>query len=96
MKVVEEVQEPTIPENAAREAHFAPLKKRSTRIKQLVDDIIAHQDYEREKEQKYKEHLESLNSGFKFITLLQIAVLGGAAVFSVVALRKFFVKKHIY
>jgi hypothetical protein len=38
MKVVE----PEPPENAAREAHFAPLKKRSTRIKQLADDIIAH------------------------------------------------------
>ena len=92
MKVVE----PSPPDNAARELHFAPLKKRSSRIKQLVDDIIAHQEYEREKENKYREHPQSLNSGFKFITLLQIAVLVGAAVFSVVALRKFFVKKHIY
>jgi hypothetical protein len=35
-------------------------------------------------------------SGFKLITLIQVAVLAGAAVFSVIALRKFFVKKHIY
>jgi emp24/gp25L/p24 family/GOLD len=72
------------------------LKKRSTRIKQLVEDIIAHQDYERQKEQKYTEHLESLNSGFKFVVFLQIGALVGAAIFSVVSLRKFFVKKNIY
>lgn len=85
-----------LPEDAAKEAHFAPLKKRSTRIMQLADDIIAHQNYEREKEALYKQHLENLNSGFKFITLLQVGILVGAGVFSVIALRKFFVKKHIY
>jgi hypothetical protein len=72
------------------------LKKRSTRIKQLVDDIIAHQDYERQKEQKYSSNLESLNSGFKFVVMLQIGVLVAAAIFSVISLRKFFVRKHIY
>ncbi len=52
-KKVQQQKETGIPENVAREAHFSPLKKRSTRIKQLVEDIIAHQDYERQKEQKY-------------------------------------------
>ena len=91
-----EPQKDLLPEDAAKEAHFAPLKKRSTRIMQLADDIIAHQNDEREKEALYKQHLENLNSGFKFITLLQVGILVGAGVFSVIALRKFFVKKHIY
>ena len=78
------------------EFHFSPLKKRAKRINQLIDDIIAHQNYEREKEQKYKDNLVSLGSGFRFLVFVQIAILVGAAAFSVIALRKFFVKKHIY
>ena len=78
------------------EIHFSPLKKRTKRINQLIDDIIAHQNYEREKEQKYNSNIISLNTGFFTLVAIQIFILVGAAAFSVIALRKFFVKKHIY
>jgi hypothetical protein len=52
------------------EFHFSPLKKRAKRINQLIDDIIAHQNYEREKEQKYKDNLVSLGSGFRFLVFV--------------------------
>ena len=78
------------------EYHFSPLKKRTKRINQLIDDIIAHQNYEREKEQMYNSNIISLNSGFYLLVGLQVLILVGAAAFSVIALRKFFVKKHIY
>jgi len=35
-----------------------------SKINKSIDDIIAHQEYEREKEQKYKEITTSLNSSF--------------------------------
>ena len=57
-------------QNAAMEFHFSPLKKRAKRINQLIDDIIAHQNYEREKEQKYKDSLVSLGSGFRFLVFV--------------------------
>ncbi len=83
-------------QGVATEGHFAPLKKRTRKITKLIDDIIAHQDWEREKESQYKVNLESLSGSFFNLVLLQVAVLIGCAVYSVINLRKFFVKKHIY
>ena len=39
--------------NAATEGHFAPLKLKVKKVQSMVDNIIAHQQWEREKEAIY-------------------------------------------
>lgn len=73
-----------------------PLKKRTEKISKIIDDIIAHQNWEREKEQQYKDKLEQLSSSFFNLVMLQMVAVVASAAYSVYALRKFFVKKHIY
>jgi len=85
-----------IEKSAATVGQFQPLQRRTSKIERIIDDIIGHQNYEREREADYKTNLESLNSSFFRLCLLQILVVLGSAAFSVVSLRKFFVKKHIF
>jgi emp24/gp25L/p24 family/GOLD len=80
----------------ATESHFAPLKTRMKKISSIVNEIIAHQQWEREKEAQFSDKLQSLASSFKNMVWLQILVVVGSAAFSVINLRRFFVFKHIY
>jgi hypothetical protein len=48
------------------------------------------------KEQSYKEVTEKLSSHFVNLVVLQMAIVIGSAAYSVINLRKFFVKKAIY
>ena len=73
-----------------------PLNRRVEKISKVIDDIIAHQEYERERETEYKTKLSSLSGSFTNLVLVQILVVGAAAAYSVYNLRKFFVKKHIF
>lgn len=73
-----------------------PLTRRTEKISRVIDDIIGHQNYERERESEYKSSLESLSNSFFNLVLIQLLVLIGAAAYSVINLRKFFVKKHIF
>ena len=61
----------------------------------VVEDIIAHQSNEREREIKYKTNVSRMSSTFYYLILLELLILVGTAVYSVYNLRKFFVKKHI-
>lgn len=82
--------------NAATEGHFYPLRKRMKKISKSVEDIIAHQEWEREKEQNYKEDTQNLSSHFVNMVIFQLLIVIASAVYSVINLRKFFVKKAIY
>ena len=62
----------------------------------MVGEIIAHQQWEREKEGQFTEKLRRLSNSFFNMVWLQIAIVVGSAAFSVINLRKFFVRKHIY
>ena len=72
------------------------MRKRTKKILKAVDDIIAHQDWEREKETKYKEMHEKLSGNFVNLVIFQILIVLASAAYSVINLRKFFVKKAIY
>jgi len=52
--------------------------------------------YEREKEQDYTNRQGTLSSNFVLMVTFQIVVVIGSAVYTVMNLRKFFVKKHIF
>ena len=82
--------------NAATEQTFEPLKSRIRKITRLVDEMIAHQSWEREKENQFNQNLRKLSSSFFSLVGVQIVIVVGSAVFSVISLRKFFVRKHIY
>ena len=82
--------------DAATEGHFAPLLKRIKGTARLVNEIIAHQSWEREKEAKFNEKLRNFSSNFFNLVGLQIIIVVAGAAFSVISLRQFFVKKHIY
>jgi hypothetical protein len=62
----------------------------------MVGEIIAHQQWEREKEGQFTDKLRRLSSNFFNMVWLQIAIVLGSAAFSVINLRKFFVRKHIF
>ncbi|TNV84016.1 hypothetical protein FGO68_gene3495 [Halteria grandinella] len=81
---------------AATESHFAPLKNRIKKISSMVGEIIAHQQWEREKEGQFTDKLRRLTGNFFNMVWLQIAIVVGSAAFSVINLRKFFVRKHIF
>eukprot|EP00347_Sterkiella_histriomuscorum_P018164 403346548 len=83
-------------DKAATVGQFMPLQRRVEKISKVIDDIIAHQDHEREREQDYKTKLQGLAGSFSNLVLVQILIVMGAAAYSVVNLRKFFVKKHIF
>jgi hypothetical protein len=85
-----------IEKSAATVGQFMPLQRRTSKIEKIIDDIIGYQNFEREREAAYKDNLEALNSSFFRLSLIQILVVLGSAAFSVVSLRKFFVKKHIF
>lgn len=85
-----------IMKSAATENHFKPVRGRLSKISKAIDDVIAHQEYEREKEQKYKEITTSLNGSFINMVIFQLLSVLACAAFSVISLRKFFVKKAIY
>ncbi len=55
-KFYKKEKEPVVPEDItdlATDQHFAPLRKRSKKISKITDDIIAHQEWERDKEREY-------------------------------------------
>ncbi|CDW90498.1 transmembrane emp24 domain-containing protein eca-like [Stylonychia lemnae] len=83
-------------QSAATQGQFMPITRRVDKIDKVIDDIIAHQDYEREREQEYKQKLESLSGSFFNLISVQIILVIGVAAYSVINLRKFFVKKHIF
>lgn len=87
---------PLVLKDAATEGNFAPLLKRIKGTARLVNEIIAHQAWEREKEAKFNEKLRNFSSSFFNLVGLQIIIVVAGAAFSVISLRKFFVKKHIY
>jgi uncharacterized membrane protein len=62
----------------------------------MIGEIIAHQQWEREKESQFTDKLRSLSNNFFNMVWLQIVVVAASAAFSVINLRKFFVRKHIY
>ena len=62
----------------------------------MIDDIIAHQEMERTREIEYKKHLETLSSSFFNLIIVQMVIVLASAAFSVMNLRRFFVKKHIF
>ena len=93
-KVEEEKVE--TPQNVATQGHFSPMQKRAKKVLQLSDEIIAYQQWAREKKADFVERIRSLSSSFFNLMVLQILVVIGSAAFSVVNLRRFFVKKHIY
>ena len=80
----------------ATQGHFAPMLKRAAKVKSMTDEIIAYQQWSREKKQNFVERVYSLSSSFFNMMILQILIVIGSAGFSVMNLRKFFVKKHIY
>jgi hypothetical protein len=75
---------------------FKPLRARLIKLTQIVNDIIAHQQWDREKEAKYNENIRSLSTNFFNLVGLQMAIVLASAAFSVFSLRKFFVRKHIF
>lgn len=87
---------PKEPENKATEGHFAPVKRRITKINQVIDDILNYQNYEREQENLFKDYQRSLYNGFFNMNVLEMIIVAASAGYSVYSLRKFFVKKHIY
>ena len=72
------------------------MQKRARKVTQMVEEIIAYQQWSREKKQDFVDRIRSLSSSFFNMVVLQIAIVIGSAAFSVVNLRRFFVKKHIY
>lgn len=62
----------------------------------MIDEIIAHQSWEREKEGQFSDKLRSFSSNFFSLVGLQMTIVFASAAFSVISLRKFFVRKHIY
>jgi hypothetical protein len=72
------------------------MQKRAKKVLQLTDEIIAYQQWAREKKADFVERMRGLSSSFFNLMVLQILVVIGSAAFSVVNLRRFFVKKHIY
>jgi len=87
---------PKEPENKATEGHFAPVKRRISKINQVIDDILNYQNYEREQENLFKDYQRSLYNGFFNMNVLEMIIVAASAGYSVYSLRKFFVKKHIY
>ena len=87
---------PKEPENKATEGHFAPVKRRISKISSVIDDILNYQNYEREQENLFKDYQRSLYNGFFNMNCLEMLIVGASAAYSVYSLRKFFVKKHIY
>lgn len=70
--------------------------RRVDKISKVIDDIIAHQEHERGREQEYKNKLIDLASSFTNLVFVQMFIAISAAGYAVVNLRKFFVKKHIF
>ncbi len=66
------------------------------KIEKSLDDILAHQDHERDKEFNYLNMQVKFSAYFFYLTLGQLAVVLISVVFTVVNLRKFFVKKAIF
>jgi hypothetical protein len=81
---------------AATVSSFYPLQKRADKIGRVIDEIIAHQDMERTREIEYKKNLETLSNSLYNLIIAQILIVLGSAAFSVLNLRRFFVKKHIF
>lgn len=75
---------------------FKPLRARLEKLAQTVNDIIAHQQWDREKEAQYSENMRKLSTNFFNLVGLQMAIVVASAAFSVFSLRKFFVRKHIF
>lgn len=82
--------------NLPTERAFEPLKSRARKITKLADEMLAHQGWERQKENEFNQSLRSQASRYFGLVGLQIAVVVASAIFSVISLRKFFVRKHIY
>ena len=57
-------------EVVATEGHFNDLRKRMKKILNGLTDIIAHQEFEREKEVEYTSHQQSLSSSFVLLMAL--------------------------
>jgi hypothetical protein len=72
------------------------MKKRAQKVFSMLEEIIAYQQWSREKKQDFTDRIRSLSSSFFHMVVLQIAIVVGSAAFSVINLRRFFVKKHIY
>ncbi len=90
-------EEPTVNlENVATEGEFNALRKRIRKINRALDDIVAHQNWERQKESDYTSRQTKLNSNFVLLMTIQIVVVIASAVYSVINLRKYFVKKAIF
>ena len=54
----------------ATEGHFNDLRKRMKKILNGLTDIIAHQEFEREKEVEYTSHQQGLSSSFVLLMAL--------------------------
>ena len=66
------------------------------KIVKSLEEIVGHQEFEREKEVAYKKLHEQFSNNYFYWVCLQIVVVIVCAAFSVVSLRRFFVKKSIY
>ena len=83
-------------ENAITEGHFSVLTRRIVKVSDTLDDIVSMQDFEREQEALYRDYQNSLYNNFWNLTALEILMVLGSSVYSIISLRKFFVKKSLF
>jgi hypothetical protein len=72
------------------------MQKRAKKVYSMTEEIIAYQQWSREKKSDFVDRVRSLSSSFFNLMVLQILIVIGSAAFSVWNLRSFFVRKHIY
>ena len=72
------------------------MQKRAKKVYSMTEEIIAYQQWAREKKSDFVDRVRSLSSSFFNLMVLQILIVIGSAAFSVWNLRRFFVRKHIY
>ena len=72
------------------------LKDISTQIVTRLQEVEKGQEYSREKEAKFRDESEDINSRIMWFTIFQTLVILVAGVWQILSLRSFFISRKIY
>jgi hypothetical protein len=72
------------------------LKDISTQIVNRLQEVEKGQEYSREKEAKFRDESEDINSRIMWFTIFQTLVILVAGVWQILSLRSFFISRKIY